>query len=462
MARVTKRKKKLTIEEKLSEALVPESEQPYKVPENWCWVRIGAVSIIYTGNSINERIKKEKYYEQPAGLLYIATKDIAFDGTVDYETKVRINDFEKFKVAPANTALLCIEGGSAGRKIGFVNQDVCFVNKLCAFVANTVNSKFIYYYLLSQGFLDQFNARKHGLIGGVSVNELSTISFTLPPLPEQQRIVTRIESLFSKLNEAKEKAQAVVDGFEDRKAAILHKAFTGELTAEWRSENSVAFSDWKINVLEACFDIVSGIQKKPSRAPKNNPVPYITVANVYRNRIDLSDLRYFEVLEGELEKLQLKYADILIVEGNGSGNEIGRCAMWRDELPVCIHQNHIIRIRRKDDSVLPEYVLFYLNSSSGKHIMKERAKTTAGLYNLSTGKIKTIPVPFAPIKEQQEIVCILNKMLEMEQQAKEVTEQVISQIDIMKKSILSRALRGELGTNDPADESAVELLKTIL
>jgi type I restriction enzyme S subunit len=95
-------------------------------------------------------------------------------------------------------------------------------------------------------------------------------------------------------------------------------------------------------------------------------------------------------------------------------------------------------------------------------IMKERAKTTAGLYNLSTGKIKTIPVPFAPINEQREIVCTLDKMLDKEQQVKESAEQVIDRIEIIKKSILARAFRGELGTNDPNDESAVDLLKRIL
>ena len=74
----------------------------------------------------------------------------------------------------------------------------------------------------------------------------------------------------------------------------------------------------------------------------------------------MSEIRYFEVFEGELEKLKLKAKDILVVEGNGSATEIGRCAMWRGELPVCIHQNHIIRLRSHDDGTLPEYVLYFL------------------------------------------------------------------------------------------------------
>mgnify|MGYP002553803001 CR=1 FL=1 len=461
MARA-KKEAALTPEERLQAALVPDWEWPYKLPENWCWVKASGVARIYTGNSISEKIKADKYAGQQEGLLFIATKDIGFDNAINYETDIRIPDYPNFKIAPANTALLCIEGGSAGRKVGFVNREVCFGNKLCAFAAEKVNSKFIYYILQSQYFIQQFNNRKHGLIGGVSVNDLAEIGFPLSPLAEQQRIVDRIESLFAKLDEAREKAQAVVDSFETHKAAILHKAFTGELTAKWREEHGVGMESWKTRELAECFEIVSGIQKTPARSPKDNPVPYLTVANVYRGRIDLSDIRYFEVTSKEIEKLKLQDKDILIVEGNGSGNEIGRCAIWHNELPLCIHQNHIIRMRRKIADILPEYALHYLNSEAGKSIMRERSKTTAGLFNLSAGKIKTIPLPMASLDEQSEIVHLIDSLLEKEQWAKEAAEIVLDQIDLMKKSILARAFRGELGTNDPSEESAVELLRQVI
>lgn len=210
------------------------------------------------------------------------------------------------------------------------------------------------------------------------------------------------------------------------------------------------------------MSIVSGIQKTPARSPKDNPIPYLAVANVYRDRLDLSDIRYFEVTPEEIEKLKLHDKDILIVEGNGSGNEIGRCAMWHNELPLCIHQNHIIRMRNKAADVLPEYVLYYLNSETGKSIMKERAKTTAGLFNLSARKVKTIPLLFASLDEQVEIVCILDDLLAKEQQTKEAAEGVLEQIDLIKKSILARAFRGEMGTNDPTEGNAVDLVKEVI
>ena len=134
MAKKSRKNVTLTLEEKLEQALVPNWDEPYKLPKNWCWVRVDAVASIYTGNSINERVKKEKYLGQTEGLIYLATKDIGFDSIIDYETNVRIPDLNGFKIAPKFSTLLCIEGGSAGRKVGFIVQDVCFVNKLCAFV----------------------------------------------------------------------------------------------------------------------------------------------------------------------------------------------------------------------------------------------------------------------------------------------------------------------------------------
>ena len=307
---------------------------------------------------------------------------------------------------------------------------------------------YLYYYLLH--VVDQLYAKTHGSgMVHITLKPFKNTAIYIPSLSEQRRIVDRIESLFAKLDEAKEKAQAVVDGFELRKSAILHKAFTGELTKRWRKEHGLGLDSWKISNLSDRFEIVGGIQKKPSRTPKDNPIPYLTVANVFRDRIDLSDLRFFEVFDGELDKLKLQDKDILVVEGNGSGNEIGRCAMWHGELPICIHQNHIIRLRATDSETMPEYVLYFLNSSAGKSIMRERAKTTAGLFNLSTGKIKTISVPFATVSEQKEIVRILDSFLMQERQAKEAAEAVLAQIDTMKKAILARAFRGELGTNNP-------------
>ena len=462
MARA-KKEAALTPEERLQAALVPDWEWPYKLPKNWCWTNWGECGEFVAGSGFKNEYQGFTNYDIPfykvSSLKTANETGYLCDNTNTVDETVR----KKLKAAliPANSLLFAKIGEAIRLNRRAINTVPCCVdNNMMAFIPIICQLKYAFYW--SKG-IDLYDFTNATTVPAIRKTDLEKISFPLAPLAEQQRIVDRIESLFTKLDEAKEKAQAVVDSFETRKAAILHKAFTGELTAKWREEHDVGMESWKTRELAECFEIVSGIQKTPARSPKDNPVPYLTVANVYRGRIDLSDIRYFEVTSKEIEKLKLQDKDILIVEGNGSGNEIGRCAIWHNELPLCIHQNHIIRMRRKTADILPEYALHYLNSEAGKSIMRERSKTTAGLFNLSAGKIKTIPLPMASLDEQSEIIHLIDSLLEKEQWAKESAEAALDQIDLMKKSILARAFRGELGTNDPSEESAVELLKrTIL
>ncbi|WP_263810298.1 MULTISPECIES: restriction endonuclease subunit S [Salinibacter] len=160
---------------------------------------------------------------------------------------------------------------------------------------------------------------------------------------------------------------------------------------------------WQWSRVNDICEIRGGIQKTPDREPQNNPYPYLRVANVQRNKLVLDEIKHFELYEGDLEKWRLQYGDILVVEGNGSESEIGRCAMWREEIPDCVHQNHLIRCRSiKTD--MARYIMLYLNSAYGIEEMKQRAVTTSGLYNLSVGKIRSIAIPIPPLNEQKRIL----------------------------------------------------------
>lgn len=176
---------------------IPEDEIPFDIPESWCWCRLSELCNLYTGDSINETEKKLKYTNLKEGWFYIGTKDVNFDQTINYDNGIKI-PFEKdnFRIAPKNTVLMCIEGGSAGRKIAFTNQDVCFGNKLCCFNSykNEIE-KFIFYFLQSTLFTDAFKDNINGIIGGVSINNLKGMLFPLPPLAEQKRIVDVIEKM---------------------------------------------------------------------------------------------------------------------------------------------------------------------------------------------------------------------------------------------------------------------------
>ena len=173
-----------------------------QLPRNWMFSTLDSVSNLYTGNSINATEKK-KYFSGVDGINYIATKDVNFDNTINYDNGIRIPDnyLSKFKISYFNSVLLCLEGGSAGRKIGLLEQDVCFGNKLCSLSFYYGENKWLYYFLQSPQFLGDFQESKSGIIGGVSIKNLGNIPIPILPINEQNRITQKVEKLFEKVNQ---------------------------------------------------------------------------------------------------------------------------------------------------------------------------------------------------------------------------------------------------------------------
>ncbi|EEW6211919.1 TPA: restriction endonuclease subunit S, partial [Escherichia coli] len=149
--------------------------------------------------------------------------------------------------------------------------------------------------------------------------------------------------------------------------------------------------------------VSGGIQKQPKRRPVKNHFPYLRVANVQRGDINIDKLERFEVEPHELAFWSLEKNDILIVEGNGSADEIGRCAIWHAPIEKCVYQNHLIRVRGIIEGY-QEFIALYLNSPSGIKEMQRLAVTTSGLYNLSVGKIRGITIPLPPLNQQNLIL----------------------------------------------------------
>ena len=179
---------------------IEDEEIPFDIPNNLEWVRLGELGNIFNGNSINEKVKKEKYEDIPNGLNYIATKDIDYPTSIiNYNNGIKIpfEELNKFRIAHKNSVLICSEGGSAGKKIGITEEDICFGNKLYALesFSEELDNKYIFYVYNSSYFYKNFKGNETGIIGGVSVNKFKNIEIPLPPIEEQKRIVSKVESL---------------------------------------------------------------------------------------------------------------------------------------------------------------------------------------------------------------------------------------------------------------------------
>lgn len=222
---------------------ITEDEIPFEIPSTWKWVRLGDIASIYTGNSISEDVKSRKYTGISEGYDYIGTKDVNFNQTVNYDNGVKIPYHEpKFKLAYKNSILMCIEGGSAGRKIALLDRTVCFGNKLCAINVINTSELYIMNILQSTYFRAIFNDNTAGIIGGVSINKFQDLLIPLPPSSEQKRIVAKIEELepFVKQYDKAETELSALNGSfpEQLEKSILQYAIQGKLVAQDANDES--------------------------------------------------------------------------------------------------------------------------------------------------------------------------------------------------------------------------------
>ena len=201
-----------------------------KIPAHWEIKRMKDVSELYTGKSLNDS-QKELYGDLSGAdvLPYIGSKDVdATTGSVNYESGYAIPiTHYGFPVATKGSSLLCIEGGSAGKKIGQVEKDVYFVNKLCC-IKSRLNPKYIYFFLNSNLFSNQFNKNLQGMIGGVSVALIKTFFITYPPLEEQQSIANYLQRKCREIDEQSSLINEKIESYTRLKQSLIDEVVTGQ------------------------------------------------------------------------------------------------------------------------------------------------------------------------------------------------------------------------------------------
>ena len=203
-----------------------------KIPEHWEMKKMKFISEIFNGDSLNESLKKKYESDDLSHLAYVSTKNINVNNSViTYNTGLRIpKDGVNLKVAPKNSCLLCIEGGSAGRKIAFTNQEVCFVNKLACFsVKKGYDSKYLFFSLKGSPFQTQFKLSMSGMIGGVAISSINNFSIPIPPLKEQKEISEYIDSISLKIETAINLKQKEIEKLKEYKSSLINSMVTGKV-----------------------------------------------------------------------------------------------------------------------------------------------------------------------------------------------------------------------------------------
>lgn len=384
---------------------------PYKLPAGWKWVQQNEVCKLTDG----EKRTGEQYpYLEVKYLRGTKEKQLISEG----------------KFIKAGTKVILVDGENSG-EVFTVNEDGYMGSTFKALEIQNINENFLQFFIATKKDIFK-NNKKGSAIPHLDKKLFFSMPFPLPPsLAEQQRIVSRIESLFTKLDEAKDKAQSVVDGFELRRAAILHNAFTGELTAKWRKEHGVSNDSWEEKTIGECLITIS--DKYDPEKDKIEGIQYIGLENIEANGgiISTGDASSVKSIKTLFKSNDLLYGKLRpYLDKHDISDFDGICStdilVYRSKIGYEIKFfNYLFSQKR--------FIQYAVENSKGINLPRTSEKSISAY----SQKIPTLP-------EQQEIVRILDSVLEKEADAKETAEYVLEQIGLLKKSILARAFRGEL------------------
>ena len=453
---MAKKKQALSPEERLAAALVPEKEWPYALPDGWKWVYLGEITTIVGGGTPSSRCPE--YYDD-GKIPWITPADLS-DYNEVYISHGRRNitqlglEKSSAKLMPENTVLL-----SSRAPIGYVAiaaNDICTNQGFKSFLPSIhFIPEYLYWFLKgNQALLQQYASGTTFL--ELSSRRASEIKLPIPPLSEQHRLVARIESLFAKLDAAREKVQSVLDSHETRKAALLHDAFAGKLTAKWRGEHQTELREIKQfpSKLKSALNHVDALTGKwalvrlgdvitwssggtPSRKhPEyySGDIPWVKTGELNNTYIyDTSE----KITKEAIAQSSAKVLPVNTVLLAMYGATIGKVGI----LGVEAATNQACACGICSEWVDYRFLFYYLQSQKSSFICSGKGGAQP---NISQTIIKQYEFPLPSLPEQQEIVRILGRLLAREQRARQAAEETLTAIDRMKQSILARAFRGEL------------------
>lgn len=423
---------------------IPMREQPYPLPEGWKWVRLSSLCSLQNGKAF----KPSDWSESGIPIVRIQNlnnencKFNFYNGHIDNKFLLKSGD------------LLFAWSGTPGTSFGahiwmrgkaVLNQHIFRID-----FDEEVILKYFFKYAINCR-LEELIIQAHGGAGlqHVTKSVFENTPIPLPPREEQERIVGHIESLFARLDEARQKAEAVRDSVALRRAAILHKAFTGELTAKWREEQGISKESWeKKDFAHIITNIEAGKNVRcEERPPRENEAGIIKVSAVTWG--------FFNEMESKTcpdpslynENIQIKKGDFLFSRAN-TLQLVGNCVIVENITKKLMLSDKILRFSL-DECTLKNYLLFFsLSDQYRSQIENAASGNQDGMRNISQKKLLGLTIPLPTLPEQREIVRLLDDLLGGERRIGEAADAVVAHIERMKKAILARAFRGELGRTD--------------
>jgi len=411
------------------------TEEPYKLPEGWRWVRLGEACQI---NPRRPRLHVDP--NEPTTFVPMTAVDDQAGTIVTPEVRpfeqVRqgYTYFEEGDVLFAKITP-CMENGKAAIARGLLNGFGFGSTEFHVLrPGGSVIPEWIWLFIRQERFRKAAKASFRGGVGQQRVPKqfLEHHPIPLPPLAEQRRIVARVEQLMARVREAKRLREQAREDAERLWQSVLAETFPrpgSDLPAGWR---------WVR--LGEVFDVQQGASMSPKRRQGRNPEPFLRTTNVLWGALDLSSLDEMDFTEQEIEKLRLTAGDLLVCEGG----DVGRTAIWEGQPPLVLYQNHIHRLRAKGNSVEPRFIMYWMQAAYQVFLAYQGAESRTAIPNLSGHRLKQFLAPLPPLPEQRRIVAHLEAVQERNRALKSAQSETDEDLNRLEQAILDKAFRGEL------------------
>jgi type I restriction enzyme S subunit len=441
------------LRKELIDFLVPDWEYPYKIPNNWVWVYLGSIFTTTSGGTPSKKVPQYYINGTIPWLLSGEVNRQYINHAENFITEAGLKN-SSAKLFSSNTLLVAMYGATAGQ-VGILTFESSTNQAVCGVLPNSyISTLYLYYYF--KNHKEKLVQQAYGAAQpNLSQEKIKEVPLPLPPLAEQERIVKEIERLFSELDKAREIIENILDTFQNRKSAILHKAFSGELTKKWREERDLSLDTWEETTLEKYINTQYGYTESANK-DKVGP-KFLRITDIQNSQVNWSLVPYCPINDTNKNTYLLKQGDIVVAR---TGATTGKSYLIEDDIDA-VFASYLIRISIINSTELIEQYLYKFMQSTMYWNQITDLKQGIAQPGVNAIKLKQLVLLIPSLAEQEEIVRILDDTLQKEDNAKELTD-ILEQIDLMKKTILAKAFRGELNTNNPDEESALGLLKEIL
>jgi type I restriction enzyme, S subunit len=286
------------------------------------------------------------------------------------------------------------------------------------------------------------------------------LEFPLPPLPEQKRIVEKLDTILPKAKSVKSRLDKIPRILKRFRQSVLASACSGKLTEDWREGKDLP--DWdETTIGDVIEDLSYGTSQKCDYKVKNG-VPVLRIPNVSSGKLDLSDLKYACLDPKEIKKLSLKVGDLLLVRSNGSVSLLGQSVLIEELAIGFAYAGYLIRLRCIKEKLSSKFLNLTLKTSDLRSQIELPARSTTGVHNINSDEIRSLAIPLPSLEEQHEIVRRVEKLFKLADSLEAKYKKALARVEKIEQSVLAKAFRGELAPQDPNDEPAEELLKRIL